>query len=216
MIKTIPTIEELLDKVILSEEEIGKIVLRQAKKIAFFIHKNNIHSIVAVVVLKGAMYFATKLLPAIRRELSEIDSQYQLLIIEDNLIASRYGDNTRAIRGAKIIKDLEQNVSGRVVLVIEDIADECLTLRKIIHHIKGLGAALIMVAVLIKRDNKRRVGHTPRWIGYKLKGSNWVFGFGLDYCNMFRENPIIGIVKPKYCSDAAVKQIKALRKAAQN
>jgi len=204
----IPTISELQKRVILTENEINGIIRKQAHKIAPYLIKHAIHILYTVTVLNGASYYAAKLIPALGEAVTSLDKKYRLHIVEDNLIASRYGPKTSSSRAVKIIKDLKHNINGKYVLVIEDIADKCVTLRGVISHLKAMKPTNIMVSVLIKREGINRINHNQVWVGYRLEGDEWICGFGLDYAELYRELKMIIAVKKQFCSDYMTDKIK--------
>ena len=134
---------------------------------------------VMVTVLKGALMFVADLLRAVR-----------LPIELDVMAVSSYGDDTRSSGIVRIVKDLDTSVTGRDVVVVEDIVDSGLTLRYLLDHIGARQPASLATVSLLAREGRQRPGITVDYIGFEIPDL-FVIGYGLDVAQRYRNLPYI-------------------------
>lgn len=135
-------------------------------------------------VLKGATLFLSDLVRAIARP------------VEFDFVAiSSYGAATRHSGEVRILKDLESSVTGKHVIIVEDILDTGLTLRfsYLIETIKARHAASVKVCVLLDKPSRRRVEVPVDYRGFTIE-DKFVVGYGMDYAEAYRNLPYIGYV----------------------
>lgn len=141
-------------------------------------------SLLLVSVLRGAIFFVTDLSRALG-----------IPTTVDFMAIATYG---RAHAGkVRILKDLEDDIQGRDVLVVEDIIDTGLSLRYLIRSLGARGPRSLNVVTLIDRPGLRIAQDLPvRYVGFEL-GETFVVGYGLDYQERYRDLPFIGVLKPE-------------------
>ena len=137
-----------------------------------------------VGVLKGATLFLADLVRAIERP------------VEFDFVAiASYGAATRSSGEVRVLKDLETPVSGKHVIIVEDILDTGLTLRfsYLIESLKARHAASVKVCVLLDKPSRRRVDVPVDYCGFVIE-DRFVVGYGMDYAEAYRNLPYIGFV----------------------
>lgn len=137
-----------------------------------------------VGVMKGAFVFTADLVRA-------MDCPVQM----DFIIAKSYGNSTQTSGSVKIIKDLENDISGRHVILVEDIIDSGVTMSKLIKMLNTRNAASIKLCALLSKPSRRQVDVTIDYCGWEVP-DHFVVGYGLDYAEKYRNLPYIGILKP--------------------
>jgi hypoxanthine phosphoribosyltransferase len=114
----------------------------------------------------------------------------------DFMAIASYGSDTRSTGVVRILKDLDDNVESRHVLVVEDIVDSGLTLNYLLDNLRHRNAASVRVCALLDKPARRRVPVTIDYTGFKVPNA-FVVGYGLDYDQKYRGLPFIGILKPE-------------------
>lgn len=136
--------------------------------------------LVAVCVLKGAVHFFSDLTRAISREDMELDF----------VRLSSYGLGTVSSREVKLTKDLECDVRGKHVLLVEDVVDSGHSLRFLLDLLAGRGARSVRVATLVNKTERREVEIPVAFAGFSLD-SGFIVGYGLDHAERYRSLPSI-------------------------
>jgi hypoxanthine phosphoribosyltransferase len=136
--------------------------------------------ILLVGVLKGAVMVMADLARAMH-----------LPVQMDWMAISSYGSGTKSSGVVRILKDLDTDISGRHVLVVEDIVDSGLTLSWLIGNLKSRGPASVQVCVLLRKPNSARMNVEVAYTGFEIDDS-FVIGYGLDYAESYRNLPFIG------------------------
>jgi hypoxanthine phosphoribosyltransferase len=140
--------------------------------------------LVLVSVLKGAVVFLADLMRAIPMPLS----------IDFLAISSYGGEGASGV--VRIIKDLDQDIAGRDVLMVEDIADTGLTLGYLLRTLRARNPASLQVCTLLDRSVRRIVDLPIAFRGFEIP-DRFVVGYGLDYQHRYRNLPFIGVLKPE-------------------
>jgi hypoxanthine phosphoribosyltransferase len=109
----------------------------------------------------------------------------------DWMAISSYGSGTKSSGVVRIQKDLDTDISGRHVLVVEDIVDSGLTLSWLIGNLKSRGPASVQVCVLLRKPTSARMNVDVAYTGFEIDDS-FVVGYGLDYAERYRNLPFIG------------------------
>jgi hypoxanthine phosphoribosyltransferase len=136
-----------------------------------------------VCVLKGGVVFLTDL----ARKLT-VDVEMDFMDV------SSYGAGTESNGAVRIDKDLDQPITGKHVLLVEDILDTGRTLGKLLRHLSGQQPASIRVCTLLDKPERRIVnGVVPEYVGFTIP-DKFVVGYGLDYAQKHRHLPYIGVV----------------------
>jgi hypoxanthine phosphoribosyltransferase len=133
-----------------------------------------------VGVLKGAVMVMADLARAMHRPVEM-----------DWMAISSYGSGTKSSGVVRILKDLDADISGRHVLVVEDIVDSGLTLSWLIGNLRSRGPASVRVCVLLRKPMAARMNGEMAYTGFEIDDS-FVVGYGLDYAEKYRNLPFIG------------------------
>ena len=145
-----------------------------------------------VGVLKGAVMVMADLARAIH-----------LPVQMDWMAVSSYGSGTRSSGVVRILKDLDSDITGRHVLVVEDIIDSGLTLSWLVGNLESRGPASVRVCVLLRKPMATRTKVDVAYTGFDIDDA-FVVGYGLDYAERYRNLPFIGTLAPHvYGGDAA-------------
>ena len=108
----------------------------------------------------------------------------------DWMAVSSYGSGTKSSGVVRILKDLDRDVSGRHVLVVEDIIDSGLTLSWLLANLGSRGPASVAVCALLRKPEAAKVDVEVRYIGFDIP-SEFVVGYGLDYAERYRNLPFV-------------------------
>ncbi|MFB5269036.1 hypoxanthine phosphoribosyltransferase [Paenibacillus enshidis] len=171
-----------IQEILISEEEIQNKIRELGAELSKRYEGRNP---LVICVLKGAFIFMADLVKTITVPL-ELDF----------MAVSSYGDSTKSSGVVKIIKDLDQSVEGRDVLIVEDIIDSGLTLSHLIELLKNRNASSVTVVTLFDKPARRTVNLEADFTGFTLPDA-FVVGYGLDYSERYRNLPFIGILKPE-------------------
>jgi hypoxanthine phosphoribosyltransferase len=141
-------------------------------------------------VLKGAFVVMADLARHIRLPLET-----------DFMAVASYGAATKTSGVVRILKDLDHDLEGRDVLLVEDIVDSGLTLAYLLKNLKGRKPASLEVAALLKKTGIQRVHLDVRYVGFEIP-PDFVIGYGLDFAEKFRNLPYIATLKPEAYTEA--------------
>ena len=139
--------------------------------------------IFAVGILKGAFVFASDLVRNISRPVQM-----------DFMIASSYGAGTKSSGTVKIMKDLDFDIAGKHVLIIEDIIDSGLTMKYLIKNLQMRHPASVKLCALLSKPSRRQTDVAIDYCGWEVP-DEFLVGYGLDYAEKYRNLPCIGILK---------------------
>jgi hypoxanthine phosphoribosyltransferase len=146
-------------------------------------------SLLVVGILKGAMPFMADLVRAL-----------DLPIEYDFMAVSSYGNGTSPGE-VRILKDLDCAIGGRDVLIVEDIVDTGRTLQHLLGGLSARGPATLRVCTLLDKPHRREVEVPVDYAGFVVPENLFVVGYGLDYAEVYRNLPFVGILKPGYIRD---------------
>src|SRR5205807_1369958 len=166
-------------EVLFTRDQIQSRVVDLAREIT---RDYNQSQLVLVSILRGSVFFATDLARHIDLPLSM-----------DFLSISSYGEDSEGV--VRITKDLEENIAGKDVLVIEDIIDTGFTLKYLLRTLGSRNPKSLEVCALLVRRARRIIEMDLRYIGFEIP-DKFVVGYGLDYKQKYRNLPYIGVVKP--------------------
>ncbi|NLW17805.1 MAG: hypoxanthine phosphoribosyltransferase [Firmicutes bacterium] len=172
-----------LERVLISREEIAAKVAELGQQISADYAGEKL---LAICVLKGAIIFTADLL----RHLTTID------VALDSIAVSSYGDSTRSSGVVRFLKDLDESIEGRHVLLIEDIIDSGLTLKYLTENLLSRKPKSLKICTLLDKPSRRKVDIKPDYCGFTIPDS-FVVGYGLDYAQKYRHLPDVGILKPE-------------------
>jgi hypoxanthine phosphoribosyltransferase len=137
-----------------------------------------------VGVLKGAVFFMADLM----RELT-IPCEIDFMAI------SSYGAATDSSGVVRILKDLDTNIAGRDVLVVEDIIDSGLTLSYLMRSLKARKPASLEICALLTKPERREIDVPVRFVGFEIP-NKFVIGYGLDFAERYRNLPYVAVLHP--------------------
>ncbi|MGB3905403.1 MAG: hypoxanthine phosphoribosyltransferase [Anaerolineae bacterium] len=142
-----------------------------------------------ICILKGGLMF-----------LADLTRQIHLPLEIDFMAVSSYGDATESSGVVRILMDLERNIQGRHVLIVEDIIDTGRTLNYIIHNLRTRGPASIKICTLLNKPARRVLDIPLDYVGFVIP-DRFVVGYGLDYGEIYRNLPFVGVLKPELYSE---------------
>ncbi|GEL17464.1 hypoxanthine phosphoribosyltransferase [Pseudonocardia asaccharolytica] len=137
-----------------------------------------------VGVLKGAVMFMTDLARAL-----PVPVQLEFMAV------SSYGSSTSSSGVVRILKDLDRDISGRHVLIVEDIIDSGLTLSWLLKNLETRNPASLEVCALLRKPDAVKVELPVKYVGFDIP-NEFVVGYGLDYGERYRDLPFIGTLAP--------------------
>lgn len=170
-----------IESVLFSEERLAEIVQTVGKRISEDYKDKNL---LMVSVLKGSVVFMADLMRAITIPCSI-----------DFMSVSSYGSGTKTSGVVKITKDLDINLAGYDVLVVEDILDSGLTLSYILELLQSRNPKSIRLCTLFDKPERRTANVKPDYVGTVVP-DEFIVGYGLDYAEKYRNLPFVGILKP--------------------
>ncbi len=145
--------------------------------------------LLVVGILKGAMPFMADLVRAM-----DFPLEYDFMAV------SSYGNGTSPGE-VRILKDLDCAIGGRDVLIVEDIVDTGHTLQHLLRGLSARGPASLRVCTLLDKPHRREVEVPVDFVGFVLPENLFVVGYGLDYAEVYRNLPFVGVLKPECVRD---------------
>ncbi len=113
----------------------------------------------------------------------------------DWMAVSSYGSGTKSSGVVRILKDLDADLSGRHVLIVEDIIDSGLTLSWLVANLRSRGPATVEIATMLRKPEAAKVEVDVRYVGFDIP-NEFVVGYGLDYAEKYRNLPFVGTLAP--------------------
>ncbi|MDR1293940.1 MAG: hypoxanthine phosphoribosyltransferase [Bifidobacteriaceae bacterium] len=113
----------------------------------------------------------------------------------DWMAVSSYGSGTKSSGVVRIVKDLDTDLTGRDVLIVEDIVDSGLTLSWLVANLRSRGPASVEIAALMRKPSEAKVHVDVKYCGFDIPGE-FVIGYGLDYAERYRTLPFVGTLAP--------------------
>jgi len=172
-------------KILLSEEEIKARVQEMGDQLYEAFHDKNP---LFVGVLKGCFIFMADLVRA-----AQFKSELEFIGV------SSYQNGTKSSGVVQITRDLQEDINGRDVIIVEDILDSGNTLMFLKNYLMAKGAASITIVTLLDKPSRREKAITADYIGFVVP-DEFVVGYGLDYAQQYRNMPYIGVLKPEVYS----------------
>ncbi len=165
----------------ITKEEIEKRVKELAKQI---ISEFNTDSLTLICILRGGVMFMV-----------DLAREMDILIEMDFMEISSYGDSTQSSGVIKIVKDLAKPITGKHVLLVEDIIDTGRTLTHLKKHLYAQNPLSLKICALLDKYERREDGSCePDYVGFKIEDV-FAVGYGLDYAQKYRNLPYIGELK---------------------
>ena len=144
-----------------------------------------------VGVLKGAVFFMADLM-------RHVDVPCEV----DFMAISSYGAATDSSGVVRILKDLDINIEGRNVLVVEDIIDSGLTLSYLMRNLESREPSSLEICALLTKPDRREIDVPVRWIGFEIP-NKFVIGYGLDFAERYRNLPYVGVLSEELMPEGA-------------
>ena len=171
---------EDVKEILLSEE----VLAQRISELGYNISKDYVgRDLVLIGVLKGSVMFMSDLLKKITIPCSM-----------DFMAVSSYGNSTKTSGVVRILKDLDFEIEGKDVLVVEDIIDSGVTLKYLLEYLKGRKANSLEIVCLLNKPERRKVEMNVKYTGF-IVPDEFLVGFGLDYAEKYRNLPYIGVLK---------------------
>ena len=167
-------------EVLLSEEEVDARIQEIGDMISKDYAGKEVH---LICVLKGGSFF-----------MCELAKRITVPVSLDFMSVSSYGADTKSSGVVKIVKDLDESLTGKHVLVVEDIVDSGRTLSHLLKMLKDRGPADVRLCTLLDKPDRRVVDVKVDYTGFQIP-DEFVVGYGLDYDQKYRNLPYIGVVK---------------------
>ncbi len=169
-----------IDKVLITEDEIADKIASLAKQITEDYRGKDL---LLVGVLKGAFVF-----------MSDLAREVQLPIEFDFMAVSSYGSSTKSSGVVRILKDLDYEITGRHVLLVEDIIDSGLTISYLLRYLEARQPASLEICSLFWKKGEQAVPLDVKYPGFEIPPV-FVVGYGLDHAERYRNLPYIGVLK---------------------
>ncbi len=138
-----------------------------------------------VCILKGSFIFC-----------SDLSRKMSIPVALDFMAVSSYRDSAVSSGAVMIIKDLDSNIAGKHVLIIEDIVDTGLTLKYLLENLKARQPLSVEVCTLLDKPERRKVDVDVKYNGFKVPDV-FIVGYGLDYQERYRQLPDVCVLKPE-------------------
>ncbi len=171
---------DVIERVLISKEELDK----QVEELGSRISKDyEGKELVIIGVLKGGFIF-----------LADLARKITIPVDLDFISVSSYGDSSKSSGVVKIIKDVDTNISGKHVLIVEDIIDTGLTLNHLVELLKTRGPLSVKICAALDKPSRRKAEVHVEYKGIEIP-DEFVIGYGLDYAGKYRNLPEVCILK---------------------
>jgi hypoxanthine phosphoribosyltransferase len=174
-----------IKSILISEEELAKRIKEMGEQLT---QDYKGKDLMVVGILKGCMLY-----------LSDLVRNIDLPLTMDFMVVSSYGSATKSSGVVRIIKDLEREIEGKDVLIVEDIVDTGLTLSYLIENLKTRNPNSVKVCSLLDKPDRRKVHVDIEYVGFQIP-DEFVVGYGLDYDEVYRNLPFVCVLKPEVYS----------------
>lgn len=168
-------------RVLLSEEEVNQKISEVARQISKDYEGKELH---LICILKGGVFFTC-----------ELAKRITVPVSLDFMSVSSYGDDTKSSGVVRIVKDLDEPLAGKDVLIVEDIIDSGRTLSYLIEVLKQRGPKSIQLCTLLDKPERRVKKQVQVHYTCFTIPDEFVVGYGLDYAQKYRNLPYIGVVE---------------------
>ena len=181
------TMMDDIGKILVTEEQLQKRVKELGEELS---RDYAGKEVVLVGILKGAVVF-----------FADIARAMDVRLTMDFMCLSSYGDSTETSGIVKIIKDLDSSITGKHVLIAEDIMDSGLSLSHLTKILQERRPASLKICCMLDKPERRECDITPDYTGFTIP-NEFVVGYGLDYTGEYRNLPFVGVLKPEvYAND---------------
>src|SRR6056297_57644 len=175
--------QEKIEEILIPENQIQKKIEELGNQIS---RDYQGKQLICIGVLRGAVIF-----------LADLARYIKVPIIIDFMDISSYGASTESSGVVRIVKDLDENIEKKDVLIVEDIVDTGLTLDYIIRMLKSRNPASLKVCTLLNKKERRQIDIPIDYCGFEIP-DKFVVGYGLDFDGLYRNIPYILVLKPMY------------------
>ncbi|WP_440710235.1 hypoxanthine phosphoribosyltransferase [Herbiconiux sp. YIM B11900] len=175
-------VESDITEVLLTEEQIAETIAGLARRIEA--DYTDADDLLLVGVLRGAVMV-----------MADLARELHLQLNMDWMAVSSYGSGTQSSGVVRILKDLDTDISGRKVLIVEDIIDSGLTLSWLLSNLRSRGAASVEICALLRKPEAVKVEIDVEYVGVDIPNA-FVVGYGLDYAERYRNLKSIGVLAP--------------------
>lgn len=170
-----------IERVVVDEETIYRRVRELGEEIS---RDYDGEAVLLIAVLRGASLFV-----------ADLARSMSVPVEIDFMAVSSYGSSTKSSGVVRILKDLDEDIRDRHVLVVEDILDTGLTLKYLLKNLATRDPASLEVVTLLSKDGKQRVPIDCKYVGIRIP-DEFVVGYGLDYRERYRNLPYVGVLRP--------------------
>lgn len=167
-------------KVLVPEEEVDRKIAELGKKISEDYAGKEVH---LICILKGGVFF-----------MCELAKRITVPVSMDFMSVSSYGDGTASSGIVKIVKDLDENLEGKDVIIVEDIIDSGRTLYHLMEVLQKRNPKSMKLCTLLDKPERRVKDVKVDYVGFNIP-DEFVVGYGLDYAQKYRNLPYIGVVE---------------------
>lgn len=167
-------------KMLIPEKDVNARIEELGKKISEDYAGKSVH---LICVLKGGVFF-----------MCELAKRITVPVSMDFMSVSSYGDGTASSGVVKIVKDLDESLEGKDVLIVEDIVDSGRTLYYLMEILQKRGPKSMQICTLLDKPDRRVRDVNVEYVGFNIP-DEFVVGFGLDYAQKYRNLPYIGVVE---------------------
>jgi len=188
-------LEEHVDHILIDRDRLQARVAELADEISR--DYAGVDNLLLVCVLKGAVMF-----------LSDLSRLLTIPHAIDFMAVSSYGASTESSGIVRILMDLETNILDRPVLIIEDIIDSGRTLDYIIRNLSTRGPANLKICTLLDKKERRVIPIPVDYVGFEIP-DEFVIGYGLDFADLYRNLPFVGVLKPEFYESVDQTDIEA-------
>lgn len=172
---------EDLEKILITEEEISARLTEMAAEID---RDYEGREVLVIGVLKGAVMV-----------MADLSRKIHTPLTMDWMAVSSYGSGTKSSGVVRILKDLETDLEGKHVIIVEDIIDSGLTLSWLKTNLESRGPASVQIATLLRKPDAATVDIHVEYVGFDIP-NEFVVGYGLDYAEKYRNLPFVGTLAP--------------------
>jgi hypoxanthine phosphoribosyltransferase len=175
-----PRPDEQIGEVLVQADELQHRIREMAAEIARDYHGRDL---LLIGVLKGAFLFLADLM-------RHLDIGCEV----DFMAVASYGSSTESSGVVRILKDLDQPLEGRNVLIVEDIVDSGLTLQYLLRNLGSRNPRSLEVCALLTKPERRKVDLPSRYVGFEIP-DRFVVGYGLDHAEQYRNLPFVAVLE---------------------
>lgn len=185
-------LEARIGRVLFTEDAIAARVNRLGRTIATDYQERGLaedskeRPLLLVCILRGALVF-----------MADLARQIPMPVEYDLISVSSYGNGT-APGAVRLVKDLERPIEGRDVLIVEDIIDTGYTIEYLKRTLAARNPASVRICTLVDKISRRETPVEVEYTGFPLEEDLFIVGYGMDYAELYRNLPYIGVLKPEY------------------